>query len=97
MGYGIKELEELYNLEFEKIITEVKKSKAKVVLLQFPDGLKRYSTAVVDYLETKTGVEFIIWIGTCYGACDTPTGIAGIKPEIDLIIQFGHNELMPSY
>ena len=50
---------------------------------------------VVDYLETKTKAEFLIWLGTCYGACDTPVGIDNLK--IDLVIQFGHNAKMPDY
>jgi 2-(3-amino-3-carboxypropyl)histidine synthase len=97
MEKSIKELQEKYDLELEKIILEIKKAKAKLVLLQFPDGLKPYATSVVDYLKKKTNAEFLIWLGTCFGACDTPVGIEKLKPSIDLVIQFGHNELMPSY
>jgi 2-(3-amino-3-carboxypropyl)histidine synthase len=93
----IDELQEKYNLELDRIILEIKKQKAKLVLLQFPDGLKPYATSVVDYLREKTSAEFLIWIGTCYGACDSVTGIEKLKPKIDLVIQFGHNELMPNY
>lgn len=93
----IEEAREKYDLEFEKIISEIKKTKAKLVLLQFPDGLKPYATAVVDYLRDKTKAEFLIWLGSCYGACDTPVGLEKLKPKIDLTIQFGHSELMPSY
>ena len=95
----IAELEEKYSLEFDKIISEIKSKKTKIVLLQFPDGLKIYATVIVDYLEeqTKGKVEFLIWFGSCYGACDTPVGLDKIKPKIDLVVQFGHNELMPSY
>jgi len=91
----LNELEEYYDLEFEKIISQIKNNKAKLVLLQFPDGLKKYATAVVDYLEEKTDAEFLIYLGQCFGACDTPEGIE--KLNIDLTIQFGHNELMPNY
>jgi len=93
----IEELKEKYDLELEKIIFEIKKAEAKLVLLQFPDGLKPYATSVVDYLESKTNAEFLIWFGSCFGACDTPIGLDKIKPKIDLTIQFGHNELMPKY
>ena len=93
----IKELQENYDLELDKVISEIKKTKAKLVLLQFPDGLKQYATAVVDYLKNKTSAEFLIWLGSCFGACDTPVGIEKLKPKIDLTIQFGHNELLPSY
>jgi 2-(3-amino-3-carboxypropyl)histidine synthase len=94
---SLKELQENYDLELEKVISEIKKTKAKLVLLQFPDGLKQYATAVVDYLKNKTHAEFLIWLGNCFGACDTPVGIEKLKPKVDLVIQFGHNELMPSY
>ncbi|MCL5018432.1 MAG: diphthamide synthesis protein [Candidatus Pacearchaeota archaeon] len=94
---SIEEISEKYDIELEKIISDIKKSKAKLVLLQFPDGLKPYATSVVDFLREKTNAEFLIWEGTCYGACDTPTGLGKLKPKIDLIIQFGHSELMPSY
>jgi len=93
----INELQEKYDLELDKVISEIKKEKAKLVLLQFPDGLKQYATAVVDYLRSKTNAEFLIWLGSCFGACDTPIGIEKLRPKIDLIIQFGHNELLPNY
>jgi 2-(3-amino-3-carboxypropyl)histidine synthase len=93
----IEEVQEKYNLELERIISEIKKIKAKLVLLQFPDGLKPYATVIVDYLKNKTNAEFLIWFGSCYGACDTPVGIEKLKPKIDLTIQFGHNDLILSY
>ncbi|MBI2045618.1 diphthamide synthesis protein [Candidatus Pacearchaeota archaeon] len=95
--HDLKELDEQYNLELEKVAGEIKRNKAKLVLLQFPDGLKIYATAVVDYLREKTSAEFIIWMGTCFGACDYPVGIDHLRPKIDMFIQFGHNALMPSY
>jgi len=114
----LKDLEKIYKIDFEKIISEIKSKKlhrsvynrkgrenlqagpklqnkgAKLVLLQFADGLKPYATAVVDYLEGKCiGVEFLIWLGDCFGACDTPIGIDNLN--VDLIVQVGHNSLQP--
>ena len=97
MNKTIEELETKYELELEKVVAEITKKKAKLILLQFPDGLKPYATAVVDFLEEKTNAEFLIWFGSCFGACDTPVGLEKIKPKIDLVIQFGHNEILPSY
>lgn len=96
---SIEDLNEIYDLEFDKVLNEIKKSKAKIILLQFPDGLKPYATTIVDYLEeqTKNKIEFLIWFGTCFGACDTPIELEKLKPKIDLIIQFGHNNMMPKY
>lgn len=81
----IDELQKKYDLEFEKVEGEIKKSKAKSVLIQLPDGLKPYATEIVNHLEQKIpNVSFKIWLGTCFGACDLPTS------KSDLIIQFGH-------
>ena len=79
-----------YDLELDKVVKQIKDSKANLVLLQFPDGLKSHATSVVDYLEDKTSAEFLIWLGTCFGACDIPE-----VGDVDLTIQFGHNEMMP--
>lgn len=93
----LTDIEEQYSLDLDFIVDKIKKNKAKLVLLQFPDGLKPYATAIVDYFQEKTKAEFLIWLGDCFGACDTPVGLESFKPKIDLIIQFGHNELMPQY
>src|SRR4030042_6805748 len=114
----IEEIQEKYELELEKIISEInnlkitRKSKSKLVLLQFPDGLKPYATAVADYLKVRinsphhssksqmserTNAEFLIWFGSCYGACDIPSLNKKLEKEIDLVVQFGHNNLMPNY
>ena len=91
----IVDLEEHYKIDFDEAIKKIKSEKAKLVLVQFPDGLKPYATAVVDLLRKKTNAEFLIYLGSCFGACDAPVGVE--KLGVDLIIQFGHNELMPSY
>ena len=93
----IQELNEKYDLELDKIVKKIKTSKAKLILLQFPDGLKPHATCIVDYLEEKTNAEFLIWFGTCFGACDTPLLGKDLEKQIDLVIQFGHNEMMPCY
>jgi len=97
MEKTIEEIQEKYDLELSSVVNEIKKCKAKLVLLQFPDGLKPHATSVVDFLENKTKAKFLIWLGSCYGACDLPVGLERMKPKIDLVIQFGHNELQPSY
>ena len=93
--WTVDDLLEEYKLDFERAISEIEKSESDLVMVQFPDGLKQYATAVVDYLGEKTGKEFIIYFGTCFGACDTPKGFDDLG--IDLVVQFGHNSLQPSY
>lgn len=88
----ISELEQEYDLELERIVNEIRKNKAKIVLLQFPDGMKPYSLAIFDELEKRVkNVEFFIWLESCFGACDVPE-VSGVKPKIDMIVQFGHSE-----
>lgn len=93
--YSLDKMNEVYDLDLEKAIDEIKKASAKLVLIQFPDGLKHYATSIVEYLEEKTGAEFLIWLGPCYGACDYPVGVEGLG--IDLMLHLGHNSMMPSY
>jgi len=95
--YSIEELQKRYDLELDKVILQIKESKSKFVLLQFPDGLKIYATTIVDFLEKNTNAEFFIWLGSCYGACDTPILPKKIEEKIDLVIQFGHSDMMPCY
>ena len=83
----LTELQERYELELETIVKQIKEKKAKKVLLQFPDGMKPYSTQIADFLtkDLKGKVEISIWLGSCYGACDIPS----VEKDI-LIVQFGH-------
>ena len=80
----------MYNLELEKIATEIKNQKAKKVLIQLADGLKPEAGKIADEIEKNTGAEVLIWFGSCYGACNLPVGTERIG--IDLIIQFGHTK-----
>jgi 2-(3-amino-3-carboxypropyl)histidine synthase len=76
----------MYNLELEKAVKEIKTKKAKRVLIQLPEGLKPRAQEIVDFLQEKTKAKCIIWLGTCYGACDIP------KADFDLLIQWGHSK-----
>lgn len=93
--WNLETLEGEYRIELDKAVELIAHEDAKFVLIQFPDGLKQYARAIVDYLREKTKAEFLIWLGQCFGACDSPVGLDHTK--VDLIIQFGHNALMPNY
>lgn len=82
--FTIEDIEKKYDLELDKVVEEIKKQKAKKVMLQFPEGLKPYSLEISKFLESKTNANISIWMGTCFGACDTP------ETDADLLIQFGH-------
>ncbi len=84
MNYTIANLEKDYDLELDRIISEIKKQKARTVLLQLPDGLKPWGLVINNYLEKETNAHISIWLGACFGACDLP------NTDADLLIQFGH-------
>ncbi len=86
MKYKLKDLQEKYDLELDKVVGVIKKAKAKSVLLQLPDFFKPYANEIADYLEEKTNSNVIIWLGSCFGACDIPK-----VDKIDLVVQFGHS------
>lgn len=79
-------------MEIDKIIKEIKNlKKAKpLVLLQFPEGLKKKATEVAEKIEEKTNAVCLIWMDSCYGACDTPV-LGKFEEKIDLLVQFGHS------
>ncbi|MFP4112015.1 MAG: diphthamide synthesis protein [Candidatus Woesearchaeota archaeon] len=81
-----------YELELEKAVSLVKKNNAKTVVIQLPDGLKPLSQEIQDYLEQNTKADIMIWMGSCFGACDVPIELKHMN--IDLLIQWGHSEYM---
>lgn len=82
----ILQLEERYNFDINSLSTNIKQSKKKDILLQFPDGLKPYALEICDFLQEKNkNTEMKIWLGTCFGACDIP------NTNSELLIQFGHS------
>ncbi len=80
----------MYNLELEKAVKQIKKNKAKLVLIQLPDGLKPKAELIKKELESGTDASVIIWLGSCFGACDVPENVK--KLGVELIIHWGHSE-----
>ncbi len=81
-----------YDLELERAADEIKKANAKTVVLQLPDGLKSRATEIASYLNKNTSANILIWLNSCYGACDIPLELNSLN--IDLLIQFGHSKWM---
>jgi diphthamide biosynthesis enzyme Dph1/Dph2-like protein len=78
-----------YNLETQKIIERIKEKNHKIILIQLADGLKPEAKNIADTIKKETNANVIIWLGACFGACDTPFGLPQLG--IDLTVQFGHN------
>tara|TARA_Y100000310_G_scaffold258231_1_gene266573 strand:+ start:297 stop:569 length:273 start_codon:yes stop_codon:yes gene_type:complete len=81
------ELQEKYNLELDRVVSEIKKQGAEKVLIQLPDGLKQYAGEIVDFIKTKTNTVVVVLGGSCFGACDVPQAD---ETDADLVVQFGH-------
>ena len=75
----------MYDLELDKVVEQIKENKAKTVCIQLPDGLKPRANEIQEKIEAETDAEVMIWLGSCYGACDVPS------LDVDLLIQFGHS------
>ncbi|MFH1072992.1 MAG: diphthamide synthesis protein [Nanoarchaeota archaeon] len=78
----------MFSLELDKVLEEIRKKGSKRVLIQLPDGLKPRAAEIVDFIEKNSESKAFIWLSSCYGGCDLPTGIGMM--DIDLMIQFGH-------
>jgi diphthamide biosynthesis enzyme Dph1/Dph2-like protein len=76
------------NLELDKLLTAIAKTKAETVFVQLPDGLKPKAKEIQEKVKEKfSKVKLTFWSGSCYGACDVPN----VK-DFDLLVQFGHSE-----
>ena len=78
-----------YDLELNKVIERIRKDNAKMVCIQLPDGLKPRAKEIKDAIEKNTGADSIIWMGSCFGACDVPLQVERLG--VDLLIQWGHS------
>ncbi|MBS3124127.1 diphthamide synthesis protein [Candidatus Woesearchaeota archaeon] len=78
-----------YDLELNRIIEEIKNNQAKLVCIQLPDGLKPEAAEIEKKIKLETKAQVLIWLGSCYGACDLPWGLKEIG--VDLFVTFGHN------
>ncbi len=84
-----------YDLKLDEVVEKVKEMDAKVVGIQFPEGLKIHATMVAEKIENETDAIVLISGDPCFGACDvSDTHMEGL---VDLIIHFGHIEFPIDY
>ena len=83
----------MYNFEENKLVEEIKARKAKRILLQLPEGLKKEALRLVNYIEKNINVDVIVSGDTLWGACDVKVDEAK-KLNCDLIVVYGHNQFM---
>lgn len=73
-----------------KILDEIKKTGAKRIFVQYPEGLKLKIQQISKDLE-KEGFKTIICCEPCYGACDLKDEEAK-RLDCDLILHIGHSD-----
>ncbi len=78
-----------FDLEENKLKKEINKRKAKIVLLQLPEGLKAEAPRIATIIE-NAGALAIVSADPCYGACDLALTDAE-SLGADLIFHYGHS------
>lgn len=81
----------LFDLNLEGAIELIKKSGARTVGVQVPEGLKRIASDLAGEIEEKTGCDVIVSGDPCYGACDLDLDLCRAA---DLVIHVGHSEML---
>jgi len=80
-----------YDFEIARVVDEIKKIDAKLVGLQFPEGLKDRAITIASEIEQVTGAKTIIMADPTYGACDIK-GKQCSQLGLDILIHFGHTD-----
>lgn len=80
------------DINLESALKEIRKRRAKLVLIQVPEGLKQEGKEIARMLERGTGAEAIISAEPCYGACDLAEDAAKALGA-DLVLHVGHAKI----
>ncbi len=85
----------MLKLDIKKAINEIKKKKAKTVVLQLPEGLKGKTLEIIERIEGKTKAKVITVMDPVWGACDLAEQEMK-KFNADLLIHLGHEKYCDS-
>ncbi|RLF24589.1 MAG: diphthamide biosynthesis enzyme Dph2 [Thermoprotei archaeon] len=81
---------DLYELELERICKIVEIVRARRVLVQMPDGLKRYAINIMKFLQDRLPHVLLMFSSSkSYGSCDIAFDEA-MALNADLIVHLGH-------
>ena len=79
----------MQDIDLSEAIAEIKKKKAKLVLLQLPEGLKQRALEISEEIEKQSGAKCIALMDPCFGSCDIPD-LKAKQLQADLIVHLGH-------
>ncbi|HZD12648.1 MAG TPA: diphthamide biosynthesis enzyme Dph2 [Candidatus Binatus sp.] len=83
----------MFDLEEEKLLSEIEGRGARKILIQLPDGLKQEGPRISDMIRRKTGAEVYVSATPAWGACDLSID-AALRLKADLLVHYGHNEFL---
>ena len=83
-----------YNFELPRIVSEARRTRARLVALQFPEGLAPYGPSIAEVLG-KHGVDSVVLADIIYGACCIDD-LACQALGAELLVHFGHSRLVSS-
>ncbi|MCX8196320.1 MAG: diphthamide biosynthesis enzyme Dph2 [Acidilobaceae archaeon] len=81
-----------YEVDLRQVAESLRKTEVSRVVIQLPDGLKKYGVAIAECLRESLGeVEIYVHADSIYGSCDLQYGqlLATLKP--DAIVHIGHS------
>ncbi len=76
--------------QITQLVEEIRKTGAKLVLIQLPAGLRVKAAEITDALE-EHGIASVLSFSPCYGACDIADEEAK-QSGCDLIVHIGHSK-----
>jgi 2-(3-amino-3-carboxypropyl)histidine synthase len=77
-------------MDTEKVVGEIRKRKARRILLQVPEGLKMKVQDLAKALE-KSSADVLVSVEPCYGGCDL-RDLEAKRLGCDLIVHVGHSD-----
>lgn len=81
-----------YELRIGEVFNVLRRVQAKKVLVQLPEGLKRYYPAIAESIRAEADLEVHLDAGPLYGSCLIDRGTA---ESYDLVIHIGHDPYPP--
>ncbi len=83
-------MERKLEVDLKPVFSAIQKQTAKLVALQFPEGLKTRAKETAEEIEQKTGAKTIVFIDPVFGACMLADETAK-RLGCDLLVHFGHS------
>lgn len=83
----------MYDLELERVISEIQKRGSLKILLQLPDGMRPFAYQLVGTIQKSTDATVFLSGDSCYGACDIALAQAE-QLRVDLIVHYGHTPMV---